>query len=278
MFQPVIPLSGYGGWKFLQSTYTRQLQTFTDSTQIRNDRDYLLEKFSQPVSVESFLDDRRLLRITLTSFDLGGEEWKRGFIDKVLSEVSDPGSSFLTRLNNSQYTGFAEALVPKDGVITLSPEALADMAVRFETASFGAAVGEVDNNMRLSLNYQSEIVDLVGVGSSDAAILFRLLGNVPVRTILEGALNLTASMRSLPIERQADILKDRLQSVLGVQDLSDLTSIDTVDKVIQRFHILQSITQGPSSSAPGSVALALLNNGVGFGSIASQNTFLSLLR
>lgn len=275
MFQPAIPLSGYGGWKFLQSTYDKQIQAFSDSAQVRNDREYLAEKLSQPIAVEDFLDDRRLLRITLTAFDLGGEEWKRGFVDKVLSEVSDPDSEFLARLNNSAYTSFAEALTPVDGVITLSPQALSDISEQFETASFRTAVGEVDNNMRLSLNYQAKIGELVGSGSSDKAILFRLLGSVPVRNVLETALNLPASMRGLPLERQADILQERLQSRLGINDLADLKSTDKVEEAIRSFHAIEAITQGPSGLTPGSVALALLNNNIGFGSGASQNLFLS---
>lgn len=275
MFQPAIPLSGYGGWKFLQSTYTRQLQTFADTPQIQNDRDYLVEKLSQPITVESFLDDRRLLRIALTAFDLGGEEWKRGFIDKVLTEVGDPESTFLPRLNNPKYSSFAETFAPADGLIALSPQALTDLAGQFETASFRVAVGDVDNSMRLSLNYQSEIVDLIGIGSTDDAILFRLLGSVPVRTVLETAMNLPTDMRKLPIERQADILKERLQTNFGVRDLSSLTSLDMIDKVLQRFHAMEAIAQGPSALAPGAAALALLNSSVGFGSAASQNLFLS---
>jgi hypothetical protein len=100
MFQPVIPLTGNSGWKFLEATYDRQLESHSKSPQVRLDRDYLTEKFSEPVAVEDLLKDKRLLRVALTAFDLGGEEWKGGFIRKVLEEVVDPESSFLARLNN----------------------------------------------------------------------------------------------------------------------------------------------------------------------------------
>ncbi|MCF6329227.1 MAG: DUF1217 domain-containing protein, partial [Henriciella sp.] len=162
MFQPAIPLSGYGGWKFLQSTYARQIKTFTDSSQIRNDRDYLSAKLSQPISLDNFLDDQRLLRITMTAHDLEGEEWKRGFIDKVLSEAGDPESQFLARLNNPEYSSFADTFAPDNGLISLSAETLSDVMDRFEAVSFRSAVGEVDTNMRLSLNYQSKITELIG--------------------------------------------------------------------------------------------------------------------
>ncbi|KCZ57488.1 DUF1217 domain-containing protein [Hyphomonas chukchiensis] len=275
MFQPVIPLSGNSGWKFLEATYDRQLKSYTDSPQVQMDRDYLIEKFSQPVAVEDFLKDTRLLRVSLTAFDLGGEEWKRGFIDKVLSEVSDPDSTFLTRLNNPKYTAFANAMKPVDGKITLTPAAVLAMATQYESAAFEAAVGEVDDNMRISLNYKSEIGSIVGSSSSESAKIYRMLANVPVRTLLEGAMNLPSDIRKLPIERQADIFKERLQSTFGISDVSELASPEIIDKAIQRFHVMRSINEGISNYSPASAALTLLGNGLG--SQSSENLFLSLL-
>ena len=275
MFQPVIPLTGNTGWKFLEATYDRQLESYTESAQVRLDQDYLAEKFSKPVAVEDFLKDSRLLRISLTSFDLGGEEWKRGFIDKVLTEVADPESTFLTRLNNPNYTAFANAMKPVDGKITLAPAAISAISADFATQSFEAAVGEVDDNMRVSLNFKSDIDGIVGNGSSDTAVLYRILANVPVRTLLEGALNIPSQVTNLTIERQADIFKERLQSVFGINKMSELASPEIVDKAIQRFHLMESIKEGAANYSPASAALTLLSNGLG--SQGSQNLFLSLL-
>jgi len=275
MFQPVIPLTGNSGWKFLEATYDRQLESYSKSPQIRLDSEYLAEKLSEPISVESFLDDKRLLRVALTAFDLGGEEWKRGFIDKVLEEVADPESTFLARLNNSQYTAFAKAMNPVDGKISLSTATVSKMAEQFEANSFKTAVGDVDDNMRISLNYKSGIADIVGTGSSDSTILYRILGDVPTRTLLEGATNLPSDISSLTLERQSAILKERLQSVLGINDMSELASPENVEKIILRFHAMSAISENASTYSPASAALTLLGNGLG--SQGSQNLFLSLL-
>lgn len=275
MFQPAIPVSGYGGWKFLQSTYSRQLENFADTSQVRNDRDYLTSRLSEPISREDFLDDRRLLRIAMTSFDLGGEEWKRGYIDKVLSEVTDPDSTFLARLNNSAYTAFAEAFAPdEEGMISLTGEQLTTLADNYETAAFKLAVGEVDDNMRLSLNYQSRIVDIVATASSDQTILYRMLGDVPVRTVIEGALNLPGEFSKLDLDQQANMLKDKLSSQLGINDLQTLTDPARIDRMLERFHVMETVRNGTIDSlTPGATALTLLGN---MGSSASQNLFLSM--
>jgi len=275
MFQPVIPLSGIGGWKFLQSTYTRQLDSFTRSPQVRNDRDYLIERVSGGISLDDFMADKRLLRVAMTAFGLAGEEWKGGFIRKALEEAADPESTFLARLNNPKYTAFAQSFIPFNGQIVLSSSQLSAVAVKFENESFEIAVGAVDDTMRLSLNYQSEIPELVGNSSSDAAIMYKLLGDVPVRTVLESAFNLPTDIVSLNIDQQAKIFEERITRTLGIKDLSELNSPEVIDKVIRRYHAMESIQNGASSYSSASAALTLLGNGVG--SQASQNLFLSLL-
>ncbi len=277
MFQPVVPLSGIGGWNFLQATYDRQLETFSNSPQIRNDQEYLVEKFSGPLSKEDFLDDQRLLRITMTAFDLGGEEWKRGFIDKVLNEVADPDSTFLARLNNQSYTRFAETFAPQNDQIQISGEILSQIVSDFEAASFESALGEVDNSMRLALNYRDGIGAILGESSSQDAIMFRILGDVPIRSVLEEGLGLPQDIRQLPLERQVEIFQEKLSSVFGINDVRELNTPENAERVIQRFLAISSVNQVSLGNSPAANALTLLGGG-GLGAGASQNLFLSLIR
>lgn len=277
MVQPAIPMSGLAGWSFLQTTYSRQLETFSDSASVKNDRAYMSEKLSSPISLDDFMSDRRLLRVTMTAFDLAGEEWKGGFIRKALEEAVNPDSTFLKRLNNPAYTKFAETFAFKDGTLSLDAEKIDQLGEDFEAAAFRIAVGDVDENMRLSLNYQQKIVDIAGTGASNDAIAYRILGNVPVKTVLEKALNLPSDLSKQPIEKQAEMLRDKLSSAFGISDLGDLVMPDNVDAVIRRFHVMETVNNGPSALTPGYTALTLLGGGQGFGSIASQNLFLSLL-
>lgn len=275
-FQPVVPLSGIGGWKFLQATYDKQLQSYTNSPQVRNDRDYMIEKFSQPISVDDFLKDSRLVRATMTAFDLSGEEWKKGYIKKVLQEVNDPSSTFLARLNNPKYTTFANALKPVNDKISLEEDDIAAMAVRFEAISFEIAVGEVDDTMRLSLNYKSEISAIVGSGAKEDTIAYRLMADIPTYTVVKAALNLPSDISKLPVERQAEMIKSGLKKALGVSKLSDIASPELVDRMIVRYHAMKSISEGAASYSPASAALTILGgSSYGYGNSASQNLFLS---
>lgn len=275
VFQPVIPLSGFGGWNFLQSTYDAQLQTYSNAPQIKNDIDYFTEKLAEPMAVEDFLGDSRLRRISMTAFGLAGEEWKTGYVRTVLDEVQDPASTFLARLNNPQYSRFADAMRPVDGQILLTLPDLQDITARYAAESFELAVGEQDNAMRLSLNYQQEINQLVTDGATDQTVLYRLLGSVPVRTVLESALGLPTEVRQLDLDQQARVLDEKLKSQFGLSSIQDLKDPDVVDRMVSRYMALDGLNQNAAATGPAATALALLGNAAGFGSIASQNLFLS---
>ncbi len=275
MFSPTITQPGLSGWTILKATYTRQLDAYSSTSQVRSDVAYMRERLSEPMALESFLDDRRLMRVALSAFDLGGEEWKRGFIEKVLLESAEPQSPFLSRLSNPDYLRFSRTFTPVDGQIRISEAVIEGLVEDFEEASFRQAVGEVDNDMRLALNYEARIRDVATSGSDDDTIAFRLLGNVPMRSVLETALNLPSDISRLPVEKQSEILQDKLSSSLGVRRLSELADPASVSSVIQRFHAMRSLGSLAQTYSPASVALTLLGGGNGVGTIASQNLFMS---
>lgn len=275
-FQPVLPLSGLAGWNFLQETYDSQLDTYSKSPQIQRDIEYFKEKFAQPLAVEDFLSDPRLRRVSLTAFGLSGEEWKTGYIRNVLEEVQDPDSTFLQRLNNPQYTNFAESFEPANGQINLLSAEIDNIAARFAAESFEVAVGAQNDSMRLALNYRDGISEVVTEDSSDEAVLFKLLGSEPIRAVLDTALGIPADLSQLDIDRQAEYLEDRLKSQFGIGNVQELKDPEVVDQVLKRFQILAGIDQNFASTSSASTALVLLGNAAsGFGALASQNLFLS---
>lgn len=272
-FRPALPLSGVAGSNFLQRTYDRQLQTFAETPQNQNDRAYFEQALSEPISVDDFLSDRRLLRISLTAFGLAGEETKGGFVRRAFESALDSDDSFLQRINNPDYTRFTNVVRPDaEGNIQLNSAQIQDILTNFERETFEAAVGEIDTDLRLDLNFRSDIDQLVGDNASDSAKAFRLLGSVPVRTLLEGALNLPTEFSQLDVERQAEDLQDRLQTTFGISELSELANPEVIDRVTSRYLAIQSALQGPNSNTPGFAALSLLT---GVGSNASANLFLS---
>ena len=80
MFQPVIPVSGLAGWRFLQRTYDSQFETFSKGAVLQRDAEYFRENIGQVRTAEDLTSDRRLLNVALSAFGLQDDINNRYFI------------------------------------------------------------------------------------------------------------------------------------------------------------------------------------------------------
>ena len=62
-FTPVIPFSGYSGWKFLEKTGAKQKASFEQSAQMKRDEAYFREKIGSVKTAADLVKDRRLLSV-----------------------------------------------------------------------------------------------------------------------------------------------------------------------------------------------------------------------
>ena len=116
---------------------------------------------------------------------------------------------------------------------------------------------------------------MITEGATDDTIIFRILGNVPMRSVLETALSIPSDIGQLDLDRQAEVFKDRLRSQMGISSLQELKDPEMVDKMITRYQAIDGINQTSATLSSASTALTLLSNAAGFGAVASQNLFLS---
>ena len=102
------------------------------------------------------------------------------------------------------------------------------------------------------------------------------MGDVPVRSVFEGAFGLSSAFGQLDIDRQRDELKDLNNRFFGSRSLAVFQDSAEVETLINRFLVQQSIQNGPSPTTKGAAALTILSNAAnGVGSIGIQNIILS---
>ncbi len=265
-FTPVIPNGGLAGWSFLQRTLDRQEDIFSKSPDIKRDIEYFKNNIQNVETLDDLMQDRKILKVALGAFGLGEEISKGAFVRKILDEGIAEQSTFARRLNNPDYIEMAKAFNFDEGQLSLSETDINRITTQYERQNFEIEVGNVDDSMRLALNFQREIQDLAGAGLSENAGWFRLLGSVPMRTVIEGAFNLPTEFAALDIDKQKEILSDKAQSKFGGKSIDVFTDPEAVDRVINDFLLRKQIESGPSTSTPGFAALSILgqsNSGVG---------------
>lgn len=260
-FQPVVPLTGYVGWRFLERTLDAQQTAFSESQPIARATDYFRENIGDVRTADDLVSDRQLLSVALGAFGLDDDINNTFFIKQILEDGTISDDALSNRLADSRYADFSRAFGFGDRAIartslTAFPTEIID---RFEARQFEQAVGDQDNDLRLAMNVSTGISDILENSSSTAGQWFSVMGNPPMRTVFQTALGLPDSIASIDIDQQREILQERANAVLGTDDLSELSEPDQQEKLIRLF-LVRSEAAAISVSSGSSTALTLLQS------------------
>lgn len=261
--QPLVPIGGYAGWRFLASTAADQVARMAESPIQARDREYFRENIGTVTSASDLVSDFRLRRVALAAYGLQDDLPNRAFIERVLSDGVTDGDALSNRLADKRYRVFAEAfgfggpLPPR----TISPGFADKVLARFDRIEFERAVGEKDEDMRLALTVQRELPELAARGLSDKTGWLSILGNPPLRKVFETALGLPSSIGTLDLDRQVEDFRNAAQRLLGSSDVAQFREPAVTEELIKAFTLRAQLASGPALTTPGLAALTLLRGG-----------------
>jgi hypothetical protein len=259
-FQPVLPLSGYTGWGFLKRTMVRQQAVQQALPAQQRDEAYFRDKIGKAGTAEKLVNDKRLLRIALTAFGLEGDVNSKAFIQKILEGGTLKEGSLANKLADKQYAKFAAAFgygdfsVPRTKISTFPDEILTQFRVR----SFETAVGEQNNTYRLAMNAEREIPELAAKTTSATAKWYTVLGNAPLREVMQTALGLPKSFSSIDIDQQVSVLKTRTEAAFGSSDFAQFKDPAKMEALTRRFLLQSEMQSQATATSPAATALTLL--------------------
>ena len=259
-FQPVIPLTGLAGWRFLQQSHSQQLEHFSNNAVLTRDIEYFSQNIAKTTTAEALVSDPRLMKVALGAFGLDGDQGKTAFLRKILEEGSDDPEAFANRLVDDRYAEFAKAFGygnffgPRTGWSGFAEEITSAYRIR----QFEIAVGTSDETMRLALNFEREI-GKYAAKSGDAA-WFAIMGNPPLRKLFDSAFGLPQATAQLDLDQQLTIYQQKAQDLFGADHPSALTDPVNRDLLLRRYFARVQASAGPSALTPGYAALSLLQN------------------
>lgn len=264
---PVLPSSGLTGWRYLNDSLETQETIFNRSPDIARDVAYFEENIGSVKTLDDLMGDRRILKVALGAFGLGDEINKGAFVRKVLDEGTEDRSAFAVRLNNSDYLDMARIFDFSGGELSFSEDQVSSIVKDYQNETFEVALGDVDNSMRLALNFKREISEVANLGLSENAGWFKVMGSVPLRTVLESAFNMPTGFSQLDIDKQKDLLADKANSLFGGKGVDVFKDPEAAETAVRRFLLQEQIANGPTASTPGFAALSILTSNTGSSSI-----------
>lgn len=261
-FAPVIPFSGFAGWKVLQSTLDLQQTRFAEDPVQSRDREYFKENIGAITSAEDLVGDYRLLRVALGAFGLQDDLPNRAFIEKVLADGVADDDALSNKLADKTYRAFSEAFGFGSALppLTQGPGFADKILTRFDEQAFEVAVGEQDTDMRLALEATREVPDIAASNTSDTTAWLTVLGKPSLRQVFETAFALPSSIGTVDLDKQLDAFRAGAERVLGSSDFSALQDPTVVEDLVQAFTLRSQAAAGPSAMTRGASAVILLQN------------------
>jgi hypothetical protein len=261
MFQPILPLTGYVGWRFLERTQEAQEAVFSKSQPIAHATDNFREKISAITSAADLVADRSLLSVALGAFGLDEDIDNKFYIQKILSEGTTSTDSLANRLSDKSYAalssafGFGDPGGPFTGLSGFANRIVA----RYETKQFQRAVGDQNNDMRIALSLKEGLADISLQNTSKNAQWFAVMGSSPVRAVFETALGLPSSIAQIDIDQQLTSFKNRAQKIFGTDSISDFSDPEKQEKLV-RMYLIRSEANASSGLSSSNIALSLLQS------------------
>jgi hypothetical protein len=258
-FSAVVPLDGLAGYRFLQKTMPQQKALAASDPTNQRLTDAFRERIGTITTASQLVQDRELLEVALGAFGLSDDIDNKYFVRTILEEGTASATALARKLSDQRYTdfsaafGFGDRTVPRTQLSTFADEILA----RFEDVSVEVAVGEEDETLRLALNAERTLPDIVDSDTKSKTKWLNIIGNDPLRVTFTTALGLPDSIAQLNLDRQVEIFEEKLQQQMGIA-IDDLSTAEHRETLIERYLLRASIEQTDSYSS-GSLALALLS-------------------
>lgn len=258
-YQPFVVGTGLVAWRNLQRTLPAQLDAFANSAKQSRMTEHFKQKAPSLTSAEEVVADRQVLSVALGAYGLQDDLNNRYFIKRVLSEGASEADSLANRMADSRYERLASdfALDGLSQFVGVLPSVASTIVEQFTQQSFALSIGERQPNLRLALNADSELSRVAALDVSDDAKWFTIMGNPPLRTVMETAFGLPSSFGKLDIDRQLDVFRERALETFGVSEVSEFGAEALKSHVIDRFLLKDQLKQGQSLSAQ-NIALQML--------------------
>lgn len=259
-FQPTLPLSGFAGWGVLKRTMPAQQAAFQANSAVQRDEAYFREKIGKIDTAEQLVSDRRLLTIALGAYGLDSDINNKFFVRKVLEEGTLKEGALANRLADKQYLrfsaafGFGDFKVPRNKLSDFADKTLA----LYRTRQFEAAVGAQNDTYRLALNAERELPALARRDMSEDAKWFTIMGNPPLREVVQTALGLPKSFSSLDLDKQLETFKRRAETSLGESSPNQFADAKKLEKLVRTFLLRAEVVNSTQTQSSGSLALELL--------------------
>ncbi len=223
------------GYRLIAADLPRSLARVSKEPMVQRNSDYYLENIGNVKSIDDFMKDTKLYNYALKAFGLDDMAYAKAFIRKVLTEGIDNPDSFANKLTDPRYKELATTFnfVKLGDKTTEQPGVKQPIVDKYVRQTLEVETGQQNEGVRLALYFARKAPTVTNA--------FEILGDKALLQVFQATFNMPAQMSNLDIDRQAQIIEDKL-------DLKDLKDPAKLDKLLTRFTAMYEM-KNPSTAA-----------------------------
>lgn len=239
----------YTSYNLIARDLPKSIERIASQPQISRESEYYLSRISEIKSIDEFMADTRVFDYAMKAHGLEDMNYAKAFMRKVLTEGVESDSAFANQLADSKYKQFAETYnFARNGeTATIFTKAQQGTVDKYLRLSLEEDAGEDNTGVRLALYFQRTAPEVTSV--------YSILADTALYDVVRTALGIPAEIAASDIDKQADMLKSRL-------DLDDFKDPVKLNEFMQRFTALWELDNPSFGSSDSSL---LLGSSSGFG-------------
>lgn len=228
-------LSTTASFQLIKRDLQRTLDTVAAEPFVSREIEYYEQNIGSVKSIDDFLSDDRLYGTAMRAFNLDDMIYAKAFMRKVLEEGTDDTRSFANTLNDPRFREFAETFnFQRYGDATTAFDRTQSGTIdRYVRQTLEVNAGEDNQGVRLALYFERK------AGNIESA--FDILGDRAILQVVQTALGLPATISTLDIDKQAELINRRL-------DIEDLSDPDKLSRFLNRFTSLWELERPSEQS------------------------------
>lgn len=244
----MIPISGLPsitGLNIVDATRDSQLNLIRNTAQHERAIEHFLTNIKDVESVDQLMEDQQLYSFVMRAFDLEDQIFGKAMIKQVLESNIEESDALVNRLTDPRFREMYQEL----GFGTNGEGNLNTILTNWQNRMVDRYVE------RQFINFQDEQNPTVGIAldfrskASGIDTAFDILNDSNMTSFFQTALGLPTSMSGLDIDKQAALIKSKI-------DLETLNDPEVVEKMIRKYVAISDALSG--SAATNNAAVQLL--------------------
>lgn len=214
---------------------TKAVERISTRPDVVREVEYYQENISNIKSIDDFVEDRRIFNFAMQSYGLGEMSYAKGLVKKLLEGGIDDPDSMANRLTDPRYQALAKDFnfVQFDEATTAFTSVTQGVVDSYYQQTLENDAGVQNSGTRLAMYFERKVGDITSAEN--------ILGDAALLKFTQTAFNLPSTMSFLSIDKQADMINERL-------DIESLKNPEELEKLVNRFLVTWDV-QNPSFTA-----------------------------